>query len=832
MSIPTLDVGCDFQANPLGSYSDIHSTLPGVVSFWRTNSTSTFLDERGANDGTMVSTPATTAGPYSYDSDLGLTFDGASDSAFVPSSASLSFNGPLAVDGWVKVASLPGSTVDLVGKHGSWLFQLGSDGKVRFHVKNDASLASLTSSTVLATGTWYYVLGSYDGATAALYINGVLDTSTAYTAGVEVTDMPIRFAGGVSTTVATFGTAATNSGNASTLVGTKPASTASGDLLLAHVATHDGVNPNQVDYPDDGTGSNFELLSAEEPTSGLGTWSQVWMKVATGSEPASYSWESRNAGSLDAMPYVIGIIRIPTGTFDATVPLCNAVYSNVQLSASATHATASHIPAIANALRVDFFGSRANGTWTADSGSERFDAAGTNMSIACYTQTASFPTALTVTGTNTISQVGATHTVFVQGTGVTETACSLDDWAVWNEGVDAETAAFLYESRNGGTGTYSPLASAVREFTCTAGNRQYERDQMQAGSASLTLNDTTRRFDPDNGSSDLSPNVLPLKRLRIQAVWSATTYPVFEGYADGWPQEQLAPRLMGVPLNCVDGFDLLSQAELEGTIPIGFTGEQIDAILDIAAWPVAKRDIDTGQYVVVEQELTGDALSAIQALADSERGVFFVDVDGVATFHDSIHRATDTRSITSQATFTDNAGGIVYQDMSRVFDRTRIINRWSVTPDSSVAGAAVQTVTDSVSRHRYGLRAASRSTQLLTNDAALEQARFLLADTAWPTRNFESVTVDVTASSSPSAALIDCLELRVSDLVTVKRGTGPTWTGAQITQECFIEGKTVSAPPGQPWLFTFKLSPRTSGNYLGAVVLSDPVSLWRMDVNS
>ena len=127
---PTINAEIDFDANPTASYADMHSTLPEVISFWRMNSTSNpMTDTRGNNNGTLISTPATIAGPYLYDSDLGLTFDGANDSAFVASSGTISVGAPFAVGGWVRVASLPGSTVDLVTKAGTFYIQLDRTGR-------------------------------------------------------------------------------------------------------------------------------------------------------------------------------------------------------------------------------------------------------------------------------------------------------------------------------------------------------------------------------------------------------------------------------------------------------------------------------------------------------------------------------------------------------------------------------------------------------------------------------------------------------------------------------------------------------------------------------
>ena len=295
---------------------------------------------------------------------------------------------------------------------------------MRAIVKNDNTLTTVTSASVLATATWYNVILSYGGEEVRLYINGQNDGSAAHI-DVEITEQPMRFAGGMWSTVPAFASATTNTGNTNSPIGTKPASTGAGDLLIAHVGTHDGTLDDQVDYPTDGSGADFELVAAEQPngTPSLGTWSQVRVKVATASEPASYTWESRVGGALDAMPWVVAVIRIAAGQFDATTPLAQPVYSAVSTASVTTINSGPHIPAVANALRIDFFGTRGAVTWTEDSGTERYDAASTNFGIAACTQTASFPTSLTVTGTAT-SQAKAAHTLFVNGVGIVETACS------------------------------------------------------------------------------------------------------------------------------------------------------------------------------------------------------------------------------------------------------------------------------------------------------------------------------------------------------------------------------------------------------------------------
>jgi hypothetical protein len=85
-----------------------------------------------------------------------------------------------------------------------------------------------------------------------------------------------------------------------------------------------------------------------------------------------------------------------------------------------------------------------------------------------------------------------------------------------------------------------------------------------SSSLSLTLNNRSRKYDPEYASSPLHPNVKPRKRIRVRATWASTTHTIWTGYIDSFPQRYpMANFDSVVELQAYDALALLNDVVLD-----------------------------------------------------------------------------------------------------------------------------------------------------------------------------------------------------------------------------------------------------------------------------
>jgi hypothetical protein len=126
-----------------------------------------------------------------------VALDGKGTWAAVPDAASLHLDA-VTLELWVKKRTdseyggyLTKNVVSGGGLGSGWFQLLNShhDGRLEFRVTAD--YATLTSTQILAPNAWYYVVATYDGTTARLFINGKLDSSASVAATAKQTADPV-----------------------------------------------------------------------------------------------------------------------------------------------------------------------------------------------------------------------------------------------------------------------------------------------------------------------------------------------------------------------------------------------------------------------------------------------------------------------------------------------------------------------------------------------------------------------------------------------------------------------------------------------------------------
>jgi hypothetical protein len=114
--------------------------------------------------------------------------------------------------------------------------------------------------------------------------------------------------------------------------------------------------------------------------------------------------------------------------------------------------------------------------------------------------------------------------------------------------------------------TWTDVTAYVREFSTSRGVPDDWTLQAD-GSATVTLSNRDRRFDPFNTAGPYYGKLLPRRQIRIRAYDQSgitpTIYDVFRGFVSGWPPEWTdAGYDSTVTLSCFDALQLLGSSSM------------------------------------------------------------------------------------------------------------------------------------------------------------------------------------------------------------------------------------------------------------------------------
>ncbi len=177
------------------------ATLYGFVGHWKLNETAGTT----AADSTIFARHGTVTGGATWSTrcngDGAFEFNGTSQYISIPDAAHLRPTEALTIAAWVRGDSwTSGDVVNLILRKGeenpnNWQLAIGNNGRVVLSL--DAfDPAPIQGNTVLATGEWYHVAATWDGAFARIYVNGQLDGSPVARSGTIGTDTRPVYIGG------------------------------------------------------------------------------------------------------------------------------------------------------------------------------------------------------------------------------------------------------------------------------------------------------------------------------------------------------------------------------------------------------------------------------------------------------------------------------------------------------------------------------------------------------------------------------------------------------------------------------------------------------------
>jgi len=366
--------------------------------------------------------------------------------------------------------------------------------------------------------------------------------------------------------------------------------------------------------------------------------------------------------------------------------------------------------------------------------------------------------------------------------------------------------------------------------------------QFQSGTASITLDNSDGRFDPDNlvgpyVSGGVS-QVHAMVPVRIHAQWMGVDYPLFRGFADSWTETAVdySAGYSEWVLSATDGFKILSGITLAALgAPAGAgenSGTRINRILNSASWytgsSAGSRAIDTGDTALQSTSYGDTPLNLMQLAADSEIGQLYINGAGGVVFRHRRALLTDTRSNTSQVTFGDNPTGtseLACAAIGRADDDTTIFNDIQATR----VGGVLQEVTDAASLTTYLFpRSYARSDLIVQDDAtALQWAGWVLYIAKGGEDRFDSVTVDPAAD--PANLWPQALGRDIGDRITVNKRPPPS-LATVITRDGFISGITHTFDAGtSAWSTSWTLQ---DASKYGSFLTLDNVTLGQLNSNA
>ena len=351
------------------------------------------------------------------------------------------------------------------------------------------------------------------------------------------------------------------------------------------------------------------------------------------------------------------------------------------------------------------------------------------------------------------------------------------------------------------------LTASTRRISIRRG-RNVARDIYEAGTCIVRVYDPNGDFNPQSVTSPYAGQLEPLRKLRISAEVSGTTYYLFSGYTTSYAYSyDQAENMAYVDISASDAFRLFNLASVinvTGQAAAQDTGTRINKILDTVSFPNGMRSIATGNSLTVADPATlRTSLSALQNCEFSEQGAFYITPEGNAIFK---NRNTVIASAGATPTEFNQTTGIPYKNLKFAFDDKLIINTATMTK----VGGIAQTALDADSIATYFPHSMSIADLVIdTDENAMNIAKIYVATRSSTTIRIDEMTLDLLDPAVPTATIL-AFDYYDNVLITNLQPDGST-----ITKNLQVQGIAHDITPNSWNTVVTTLEPTCDGFIVG-----------------
>jgi len=290
-------------------------------------------------------------------------------------------------------------------------------------------------------------------------------------------------------------------------------------------------------------------------------------------------------------------------------------------------------------------------------------------------------------------------------------------------------------------------------------------DRIDAGTTTLSLDNSDRTFDPLYSEGPYFGALVPRRELRI----TADTVPVFYGFVEDFDLNYQPGNIATTQITGADAFSVLSNASIiELTPPSELAGARINRVLDLPEvnWPAANRAIETGNSILLDSSVTDrGALDYLQTVSNSELGNLFIGKDGKVVFRDRNTTINIPDLIFSDDLTPSASVKIPFASVQAVYGSENLYTRIELANTDAIPEEVV--AENTTASTLYGVRTYSNTGLLVESPTELQElANLLLATYDAPLFRFESVEVVIDKLDETQTAAI--LNLEIGDIVQVR----------------------------------------------------------------